>query len=131
MNIQWLFASPVDKDEVVKVAERHNVTLPDLLLQAIVQGNNGAPEPDRFFYDNGANEDIFSTMLSYNPADAENVYSALEALKGCPGLYPFGNDPGGNLLCLQGSKVVLWKHETDTAVPVSDSVEQFFAGLHK
>lgn len=130
MKIQWLYASPIDIDEVIKVANRHNITLPDLLLKAIMQGNNGAPEPDRFFYDNGANEDIFNTMLSYNPDDIENVYSALEALKECPGLYPFGNDPGGNLICLNGAKVVLWKHETDQTVPVADSIEVFFEGLH-
>lgn len=130
MNIQWKYSSPVEESTIIAVAHSHNVTLPNLLVKMIMEGNNGTPSKRKFFYDNDNNEDIFKTMLSYNPNDIENVYSALAELHGNPSLYPFGNDPGGNLICVKDSKVVLWKHENNIISPVSDSIDSFFEELH-
>ena len=130
MDIQWKYSSPVEVNTIIAVAHSHNVTLPDLLIKIIKEGNNGSPSKRHFFYDNNKNEDIFKTLLSYNPDDVENVYSALAALHGNPSLYPFGNDPAGNFICLDGSKVVLWEHETHRVIPISDSIKSFFDELH-
>ncbi|MDE6084657.1 MAG: SMI1/KNR4 family protein [Muribaculaceae bacterium] len=130
MSIQWKYSSPVEESEILAVAKKHNISLPNYLIQMIMVGNNGSPSPKKFFYEGGKNEDVFKTLLSYNPHDVENVYSALDELKEMPSLYPFGNDPAGNFICLNGTKVVLWKHEINQAVPVSDSVQLFFEGLH-
>lgn len=130
MNIEWKYSSPVEETTVMALAKSHNVIIPSLLLDMIKRGNNGSPSKKKFSYDNGHNEDIFKTLLSYNPKDIENVYSALEELHGNPSLYPFGNDPAGNLICLKGQKVVLWRHETNTTAPISDSIESFFTELH-
>lgn len=130
MSIQWKYSSPVEESEILTVAKKHNITLPSYLIQMIMVGNNGSPTPKKFLYGNGSNEDVFKTLLSYNPQDIENVFSALKELQGMPSLYPFGNDPAGNFICLKGTKVVLWKHETHEVAIVADSVESFFEGLH-
>lgn len=130
MDIHWKYASPVDMNTVIAVAHSHNISLPSLLVKMIMEGNNGSPSKRKFFYNDNKNEDVFKTMLSYNPNDVENVYSALAELHNTSSLYPFGNDPAGNFICLDGSKVVLWKHETHIIVPISNSVESFFNSLH-
>lgn len=130
MNIVWKYSSPIEENVIIKVARSHNIILPALLVKTIMKGNNGSPSKNKFYYDGGHNEDIFKTLLSYNPNDVENVYSALLALKNFPNLYPFGNDPAGNLICLKGKGVVLWKHETDVVIAVSPSLETFFNDLH-
>lgn len=130
MDIQWKYSSPVEVNTIIAVAHSHNVTLPDFLINMIKEGNNGSPSKRKFFYDNETNEDIFKTVLSYNPNDVENIYSALAELHGTPSLYPFGNDPAGNFICLDGSKIVLWNHETHQIRPIADTIESFVNGLH-
>lgn len=61
----------------------------------------------------------------------ENVYSAFKVLKKIDSkLLPFANDPAGNLICYDGSKVVHWNHETDEIETVADSISSFFAKLY-
>lgn len=130
MDIIWKYATPVQGNLVLKVAKDHAIELPEFLVKIIEKGNNGSPSKKLFYYDNNKNEDVFKTLLSYNRNDIENVYSALNTLKDYPALYPFGNDPAGNLICLENGKVVLWKHETLSIWPVSNTVEEFFHNLH-
>lgn len=130
MKIDWKYASPIEENVINNVAKSHNITLPAMLVEIIMKGNNGSPSKNKFYYDHGNNEDIFKTLLSYNHIDIENVYSALDELKDHPSLYPFGNDPAGNFICLKGKSVVLWRHETNEIIPISESIESFFNDLH-
>ena len=129
MELTWKYATPVSIEEVEKVASENGVILPSYLIKIILKGNNGDPSRNVFTYGNGK-EDIFKTLLSYRKSDVENIYRALKILKedGVK-IYPFGNDPGGNLICLDGEKVVLWNSETGTTVFISNNVIQFFENL--
>ena len=73
MDIQWKYSSPVEVNTIIAVAHSLNITLPELLVKMIKEGNNGSPSKRKFFYGNNNNEDIFKTLLSYNPNDVENV----------------------------------------------------------
>lgn len=129
MDIIWKFASPVDESKIDEVSKNENVVLPELLKKIIMEGNNGTPNRNAFSF--GNNEDDFKTLLSYNPSDKENVYKAIKILKEAnQKLYPFGNDPAGDFICLDGHKVVLWDHETNKVIPLAPNVEDFFNGLH-
>lgn len=129
MKIEWKFASPISIEKVDEVAKMENTILPSFLKKVISEGNNGTPSKNAFSF--GNNEEDFKTLLSYNPNDKENVYKAIKILKEAgQHLYPFANDPAGDLICLEGTKVVLWDHETNTIIPLSNNVEDFFNSLH-
>ena len=129
MELTWKFATPIPVEDIEKVAAENRVTLPPYLIQVIHEGNNGEPSKNIFSYGKDK-EDIFKTLLSYRKTDMENVYRALRILKEEGNkLYPFGNDPGGNLICLNGEEVVLWDSETNSSSFIAKNVVAFFEGL--
>lgn len=68
---------------------------------------------------------------SYYKSDVENIYSVLSVLKDVDvDLFPFGDDPSGNMICLKGEKVFFWNHETDALEFVADSISDFMAKLY-
>lgn len=130
MNITWKYASPISIEEIDAVSKSEGVTLPEVLKSMIVEGNNG--EPSKKHFDSVICKDhVFKTLLSYNVKDGETVFNAIKVLKEAgANLYPFGNDPAGNLICMKGEQVVLWNHETGAEELVAHNVETFFNSLY-
>lgn len=130
MRITWEHATPICDGLFSEVESMYGIQIPDDLKSVLMEGNGGTPSK-RFFDDEKSKTHEMKTLLSYNRSDMENVYSAFELLKEIDSkLIPFANDPAGNLICYDGSKVVYWHHETDEIDPVADSISCFFANLY-
>lgn len=126
----WLHATPISDELIAEIENRYNVQLPEDLKSILKEGNNGVPSK-RFFDTNVAEGHEWKTLLSYDKSDMENIYSALSVLKDVDAdLFPFGNDPAGNIICLKKNKVVLWHHETDEIEFVANSISEFLAKLY-
>lgn len=130
MEITWKYATPISDELISEVENKYDVQLPEDLKSILKEGNNGVPSK-RFFDTDVAEGYEWKTLLSYYKSDIENVYSAISILKDVDiDLFPFGNDPAGNLICLKGGKVVFWNHETDTLEIIASSVSEFLAKLY-
>ena len=130
MEITWKYATPISDELISEVESKYDIQLPEDLKSILKEGNNGVPSK-RFFDTNVAEGHEWKTLLSYDKSDIENVYSAISILKDVDvNLFPFGNDPAGNMICLKGGKVVFWNHETDALEFVADSISEFLAKLY-
>lgn len=130
MKITWEYTTPICDGLITEVESMFCIQIPDELKSILKEGNCGVPSK-RFFDDEKSRAHEMKTLLSYNRSDMENVYSAFKVLKEIDGkLIPFANDPAGNLICYDGSKVVYWHHETDEIEPVADSISEFFDKLY-
>ena len=131
MDITWKYASPVSERQINNVEKIWGFTVPNCLKEIIKIGNNGFPSKNKFDAKD-TKEHVIKTLLSYNENDIENVFTAFAALKesDIDKIFPFANDPAGNLICMNGSEVVLWNHETGTTEKVADSVNDFFEHLY-
>ena len=130
MKITWEHVTPICDELFSEVESMYSIQIPDDLKPILKEGNGGAPSK-RLFDDEKSKTHEMKTLLSYNRSDMENVYSAFEVLKEIDSkLIPFANDPAGNLICYDGSKVVYWHHETDEIEPIADSISEFFAKLY-
>lgn len=129
-TITWFFASQVERESIETVASKNGFTLPEDLIQLILEGNNGTPSKKKFDSAHGK-EHMVKTLLSYNPEDIENIYDAINVLKeSCYRLYPIANDPAGNLICLSPKGVVLWNHEDDSIDTIASDVSTFLSLLY-
>lgn len=130
MKINWERVAPICDELISKVESLYSIQIPDDLKSILKESNGGVPSK-RLFDDGKSKKHEMKTLLSYNRSDIENVYSAFEVLKEIDSkLIPFANDPAGNLICYDGSKVVYWNHETDEIEPIADSVTEFFDKLY-
>lgn len=130
MRITWRHATPICDELISEVEGMYGIQIPDDLKFIIKEGNGGVPSK-RLFDDEKAKAHEMKTLLSYYRSDMENVYSSFKVLKEIDSkLIPFANDPAGNLICYDGSKVVYWNHETDEIETVADSISSFFAKLY-
>lgn len=131
MNIDWKYSSEIDAAAVRRVEAEYHVTLPVSLRQAIMEGNNGCPSLYRFDSE-AEDEHVFKTLLSYDERDVENVFLAVETLRKShdEDLFPFADDPAGNLICLENGAVVLWCHENGKRDRVASSVDDFLNSLY-
>lgn len=130
MEITWKHATPISDELISEVENKYNVQLPNDLKNILKKGNNGVPSK-RFFDSEVAKGHEWKTLLSYYKSDVENIYSVLSVLKDVDvDLFPFGNDPAGNMICLKSGKVVFWNHETETLEFVADSISVFLGKLY-
>lgn len=130
MRITWKYATPISDELISEVESNYDIQLPKDLKSILKEGNNGVPSK-RFFDTDIAKGHEWKTLLSYHKSDMENIYSALSVLKDVDAdLFPFGNDPAGNIICLKENKVVFWHHETDAIEYVANSISEFLAKLY-
>ena len=130
MKITWIHATPISDELISEVENKYNVQLPNDLKTILKEGNNGVPSK-RFFDSEVAKGHEWKTLLSYYKSDVENIYSVLSVLKDVDAdLFPFGDDPAGNMICLKENKVVLWHHETDAIEFIANSISEFLAKLY-
>ncbi|MBR4838778.1 MAG: SMI1/KNR4 family protein [Bacteroidales bacterium] len=130
MKITWIHATPISDKLISEVENNYNVQLPNDLKTILKEGNNGVPSK-RYFDSEVAKGHEWKTLLSYYKSDVENIHSVLSVLKDVDvNLFPFGDDPAGNMICLKENKVVLWHHETDEIEFVANSISEFLTKLY-
>ena len=129
-ELSWKYVKPLLKADAVDNFEKeNNISLPQDLKQCITLNNGGRPSLNVF--DTGISKDrVFKTLLSFNESDKENIFTFFPIIHSQKnGLIPFASDPGGNFLCLMGTKVVLYLHENGNIEQVADSFSDLLAKL--
>lgn len=130
MSITWKRGSQIDERTISEVENAYGISLPQD-YKDVVMNNNNARSSVTTFDTTVSKEHVFKKLLSLKKEDIENVYKAKKVLSHIKdSLYPFGNDPAGNLLCLKNGKVVYWLHEDDTILNVADSFSDFLMKLY-
>ena len=130
LYMNWKYKIPLkDKNVFKEIEDKYDIKIPDTLKRLILDANGSTPEKYRVMVNN--TERVFATVLSYNRGDSDNVYTSLDRFVK-KGLVPFGEDPFGNIFCieLKSNKVVFWNHELDKTVPAHSSLSTFINSLY-
>ena len=131
-EITWKYVKPLSNVNAVEDFEKQNhVQFPLNLKQCLKDNNGGRPSLNVFDTDK-SKERVFKALLSFNEADAENIYKFFPIIysQSHGRLLPFASDPSGNYLCLQGTKIVLFLHEDETEEGVADSFSELLEKLY-
>ena len=130
-NLTWKYVKPLSNSNAVEDFEKDNhITIPQDLKQCIKDNNGGRPSLN-VFDTNKSRDRVFKTLLSFNKADKETIFSLFPSIHSeHNGLIPFASDPGGNYLCIQGTKIVLFLHENETLEDIADSFSELLLKLH-
>ena len=133
-NLTWKYVSPLKEGSEVDVLElKYCFVLPEDLKECIVKNNAGVPSLAAF--DVGENKGmIFGGLLSFNEGDVDSIYDYIHLFETDDGkslkMLPFALDPAGNFLCIENNKVVLYDHEQDCTIVVSDTFTSFLSMLY-
>jgi cell wall assembly regulator SMI1 len=130
-DITWKYVKKLTNDNAVEEFERKNqISFPEDLKQCIKMHNGGRPSRNIFDTDK-TKERMFKTLLSFNNNDVENIDKYFHVIQTkLKNLLPFASDPGGNFLCIQNNKVVLYLHDTGNIEKVADSFSEFLKNLY-
>ena len=130
MNITWKRGSHIDESVINEVETTFGVFLPDDYKKVIVENNNARPSISTFDTE-VSKEHVFKKLLSLKKDDIETVYKAKQVLSNVDeSLFPFANDPAGNLICFKNGIVVYWLHEDDSVIKIANSFTEFLSGLY-
>lgn len=130
MNITWKRGSHIDESVINEVETTFGISLPDDYKKVIADNNNARPSISTFNTE-VSKEHVFKKLLSLKNEDIENVYKAKKILSTVDeSLFPFANDPAGNLICLKNGTVVYWLHEDDSILKVANSFTEFLSSLY-
>ena len=133
-NLTWKYVSPLKEGSEVDVLElKYCFVLPEDLKECIVKNNAGVPSLAVFVV--GENKGmIFGGLLSFNEGDVDSIYDYIHLFETDDGkslkMLPFALDPAGNFLCIENNKVVLYDHEQDCTIVVSDTFTSFLSMLY-
>ena len=106
MNIKWKRGSHIDESIIKEVETTFNISLPEDYKKVIAENNNARPSISTFDTE-VSKEHVFKKLLSLKHDDIENVYKAKKVLSTVDdSLFPFANDPAGNLICLKNGTVI-------------------------
>ena len=114
MNITWKYVKPLKDESVVDAfLDKYHVELPTKLIDLIKKYNGGRPSEKTILTCKKV-EYVFKSLLSYNIADKETVFSFYPSLFIGTSLYPIGSDAAGNFICFDTKKkqYFLCNHET-------------------
>jgi hypothetical protein len=136
-ELEWKLAYPLDDDSAIKEIEGIlGKDLPNEFCEVIIKNNEASPSKSNFKTRTGA-EHVFCNLISFNEDEDTNVFNTLEILRSNgleEGMFPFGEDPFGNYLCLyyqaDDVTVVFWNHETGKIEKISDSFSEFLKLLY-
>jgi hypothetical protein len=133
MSVRW-----TNYHEIERLEREWGVPLPDEYKRVVALHQGMGPEPSVFNV--GKSKNVFNSLLTVSEdperraSSASYVFNLLKPhLK--PGVFPFANTPGGELLCFdyrassEQPGIVLVTVEMDI-YPVADSFNDFLAGLH-
>ena len=127
--MNWKYVKPTTLEKISHVEKMIDAHLPDNLKTIVLVNNNGRPEKDCF--DTESNQVLqFKQLLSFNEEDVENIYAYIDFIKK-ENIFPFADDPSGNLICLDKEKIILWNHETNEKEFIADSLEDFINSLYE
>lgn len=126
--MNWKYVKPTSFENVKEIEKLYGIELTDSLKALIFEANNGRPELDTFDTVSGKGKQ-FKKILSYNKDDTENMYSCIDLFKDTK-LFPFGDDPAGNYICMDGDKVVFFNHESGETEFVANSLKDFIYSLY-
>lgn len=118
-----------DKAVFSEIEQSRGIEIPEDLKQLVIDEN--AATPEKYCFMVGNNERVFGAVLSFNKADDDTVFEALDVVKD-KNIFPFGIDPFGNYICLnlKSEEVVFWDHETDRIEPTGNKLKQFIESLY-
>ncbi len=136
-KLEWELAYPLDDDTAIKKIEKLlDRKLPVDFSKAVIEFNEASPSKRNFRTNTGV-ERVFCNLISFNEEEDTNVFSTLEILRSNglqSELFPFGEDPFGNYLCLfydeKDIAIVFWNHETSKIEKVSNSFSEFLEVLY-
>lgn len=130
MNITWKRGSHIDESIINEVETTFSVSLPEDYKKVVSENNNARPSICTFDTE-VSKEHVFKKLLSLKKDDIETVYKAKRILSNVDdNLFPFANDPAGNLICFKNGIVVYWLHEDDTVVKIANSFTEFISSLY-
>ncbi|SFI86170.1 SMI1 / KNR4 family (SUKH-1) [Treponema bryantii] len=127
--MNWNYVKPTTVEKISHVEKMIDAHLPENLKTIVLLNNNGRPEKDCF--DTEINQGVqFKQLLSFNEDDVETIYAYIDFIKK-EKIFPFADDPSGNLICLDKEKIILWNHETNEKEFIADSLEDFINSLYE
>ena len=127
MNITWKRGSHIDESIIKEVETTFNISLPEDYKKVIAENNNARPSISTFDTE-VSKEHVFKKLTKDH---IQNVYKAKKVLSTVDdSLFPFANDPAGNLICLKNGTVVYWLHEDDSILKVANSFTEFLSSLY-
>lgn len=132
-NITWAYSIPLTNKKAIEEFQNTNgVKLSADLIKCINDNNGGMPDLNIFDTDKTKGRTI-KALLSFNSEDEENIYTYLDLFRkdGVLKMIPFAIDSFGNFICLEGDKVVVWLHETDTKEFSAKNFAEFLESLYK
>lgn len=133
-DLTWKYVSPLKEGSEVDVLElKYCYMLPKDLKDCIVENNAGVPSLSTF--DVGENKEmVFGGLLSFNEGDVDSIYDYINLFETDDGkglkMFPFALDPAGNFFCIENNKVVMYNHEEDCTIVVSDTFSAFLNMLY-
>lgn len=134
-KIKWKYVSPLKDDTAVEEAElKYCFKLPEDLKQCLEKNNAGVPNLCTFDL-NGEKERVFGGLLSFNKDDVDSFYDYVDFFKkesdSSLKMFPFAIDPAGNFFCVYNNKIIMYFHETESIVKISDTFSEFLDMLYK
>jgi hypothetical protein len=123
--VQWDFSDgEVSLQVVLEIESKLNIKFPKDYVEVATVYNGGTPSLEAFDFE-GREEAVFNQLLSFHSDRDSFIVDVRNDVEDrlVDGIYPFADDPFGNLLCFdyrQGGQptVVFWDHEVASADPV-------------
>lgn len=125
---KWLFTEPLLEEEITEIEKIYGVMLPSDYKQCIKENNGGFPEPNIFDCDDGSTEMVFNNLISFTD---ENVNIRMFHEFTSQSLFPFAQDPFGNLICFdykesnKSPKVVYLNFEENKEFTITSVCDSF------
>lgn len=116
-RVIWKYVNePLTNQEISQVEENLDIKFPKDYLEIVMNNDGGYPSPNDFLLNNRL--EMFNNLISFKISDSSNILETMEAVSDrlIEGIIPFGDDPGGNLICFDyrssdNPTVVFWDHE--------------------
>jgi len=136
MKVEMLMSNtPTNAGAIANLAEEIGLVFSDEYSQFLLAQNGGAPVNELFSYGDGKR-----SAVSFLGVDTGEYYSDLSSkyevfrarIPG--GFLPIGQDPGGNLICLDlgGDKgVYFWDHEKEQDPPTRENVAKIAGSFNE
>lgn len=116
-KITWDFSKgKLSTQEINQVEHQLKIKFPKDYLEIVINNDGGYPSPNDFLLNNRL--EMINNLISFKISDSSNILGTMEAVSDrlIEGIIPFGDDPGGNLICFDyrssdNPTVVFWDHE--------------------
>ena len=127
--MNWKYIKPTSLEKIQAVEKEYGISLPQDLINILLECNNGRPEKSLFKV--AGIERVFKKILSYNREDKENVYLFIDLIKKeDSALFPIAIDPAGNFICLYNGTIAFWEHESGNKRYICDTISELIEQLY-